>query len=151
MQKAITKEICPVCAEGHLTVHDDLEYRFTFDGVEHVVGKLLHLVCDRCHTSMCNMSQLSSNSKKVREYEATVEGYISPSRILSIREIYELPQSEANDLFAGGAKEGEVMAYAKWECGQAAPTRAQAEVMLKAFHDKSYMAEVRSGRSGTSA
>jgi DNA-binding transcriptional regulator YiaG len=142
-------DVCPICAEGRVSELLDMEYRFSFDGVTHAISDLAHLVCDHCGTSMCNSRQLRANSKKVRDYQATIEGYISPSRILSIREIFLITREDANALFADSEIVNEEPLYSQWEEGRASPSRDQASILNKAFHDKEYMFEL-SKRKGVS-
>lgn len=139
MKNNKTQESCPICAEGHLTANTDHKYAFTFEGVEHTVHNLEQSVCDVCEVSLFVPPQMTANNQKVLAYQATVEGYISPSRILMVREKYWLPIAIANVMFANNGLFDEKPLYAAWEIGLAAPSREQAKAMLEALDNPGFV------------
>lgn len=103
--------ICPVCEEGHL--HED---HFAGDfkhGNQTVhVDALECYRCDICGAAPVLEDQIRRNHLKVADAKRRMDGLLSGDEIKATREFLHLSQSEAAELFGGGAN-----AFSKYERG----------------------------------
>ena len=103
--------ICPVCEEGLLheaTFADDFKHG---DGSIHVDG-LDCYVCEKCGADPVFPEQIRRNHLRIADAKRLVDGLLTGAEIKSIRTIIGVSQSEAAQLFGGGAN-----AFSKYERG----------------------------------
>lgn len=130
----IKKYDCPVCGELSVSEVDDHVYKFKHGKKSHMLQGLFRSVCGACGVSFFTPDQLDRNNKKVREFQDKLSDYISPTKILELREKYDITQLQANVIFGGGPT-----AFSKYERGIASPTAGTARQMLAALKDVKVM------------
>jgi HTH-type transcriptional regulator/antitoxin MqsA len=103
--------ICPVCEEGQL-------HESHYEGDFKHNGKTLHVVdlecyhCEECGADPVFEDQIRRNHRKVADAKRRDDGLLLGHEVRAIREHLHLSQSEAADLFGGGAN-----AFSKYERG----------------------------------
>jgi HTH-type transcriptional regulator/antitoxin MqsA len=117
-------EMCPICDSGEFQPHHDGTYSFRHGRKTYVVTGQQYAVCSECGTSGYLPGQRKENARLIKEFQASLVDYISPSDILSVREKYNLTQKQASQLFKGG-----VNGFSKWERGVAFPSAATAMLL----------------------
>lgn len=122
------KEMCPICDSGEFEPHDDGTHNFRHGRKTYIVKGLQYALCTACGTSGYLPGQRKANSKLIKEFQASLVDYISPSDVLSVREKYSLTQKQASQLFKGG-----VNGFSKWERGVAFPSAGTAMLMKVAL------------------
>lgn len=119
-------EKCPICGKGMWVPHSDGVFRFRYGRKEHQVGGQHYAQCDDrvCRARGYLPGQRDANRVTIREYQAQLPGYISPSDVLAVREKYLLTQKAASLIFGGG-----VRSFSKWERGETAPAGPTARLI----------------------
>lgn len=103
--------ICPVCEEGHL--HEDhFAGEFKHGNQTVHVDDLECYRCDVCGADPVLEDQIRRNHLKVADAKRRMDGLLSGDEIKATREFLHLSQSEAAELFGGGAN-----AFSKYERG----------------------------------
>lgn len=103
--------LCPVCEEGHL--HEDCFAGDFKHGEQTVhVDDLECCRCDACGADPVLKDQIRRNHLKVADAKRRMDGLLSGGEIKALREYLRLSQSEAAELFGGGAN-----AFSKYERG----------------------------------
>ena len=112
-----TKELCPICGEGHVTPGCDMvahEYRGQ--------SKLLPLyftTCDTCTSESAGLEESRANKRAVLAFRKEVDGLLTGTEIQALRNKYKLTQSHAAKLFGGGP-----VAFSKYENDDVAHSEA---------------------------
>ncbi|MCC2960948.1 type II toxin-antitoxin system MqsA family antitoxin [Massilia sp. IC2-278] len=133
--------ICPVCGASALTEKHDHSFFFNHGRKLKEVPNLSQTLCSACGVSMFLPSQLKENNRRVKDFQAKLEDYISPEQILELREKYKITQVDANKIFGGGPT-----AFSKYERGLSNPTASASRQMLAALRDPSFMRSVADSR-----
>lgn len=119
---------CPLCRNGKWKEFTDGEFNFRHGRKTYTVPGLHHAVCEECGTRGYLPGQRAHNKYIVEQYQSGMEGYISPSDVLSVREKYCLSQVDAVKIFGGGTQ-----AFSKWERGTASPAGPTARLLKLAL------------------
>jgi len=112
------KSICPVCEEGSLT-------KVAFAGDFKHNGRTIHVEdlecyhCDSCGADPVFEDQIRRNHLKVADAKRREDGLLTGAEIRATREKLKLTQSEAAELFGGGAN-----AFSKYERGDVLQSQA---------------------------
>lgn len=137
MTKKFTPELCPVCGEGTWQPYTDGVYTFRHGRKEHKVVGQNYARCDHCDTRGYLPGQRDENRRIVREYQAKLTGYVSPSDVLAVREKYLLTQADAARIFGGG-----IQGFSKWERGIASPAGPTARLIKLALKHPEVMCDL---------
>lgn len=102
------KLMCPMCAEGHLTRHSQLE-SITYKGsIKNI--KTFFSECDFCGLEQAGAEEMKLNKRSVIKAKKEVDGLLSGNEILAIRERLGINQDKASRIFGGGPN-----AFTKYE------------------------------------
>ena len=103
-----TKQLCPICGEGHVTSHVD-QVESEYKGQRAMVP--LHFqVCDVCTSDFAGAEESRLNKRAVMAFRKSVDGLLTGSEIRALRDKYKLTQGQAAKLFGGGP-----VAFSKYE------------------------------------
>lgn len=127
-------EPCPICREGTWTPHADGVHTFSHKRKTHKVTGMHYVCCSACGTRGYLPGQKAENKRLIKAYEDTLPDYISPSKILSLREMYMISQTQAARIFKCGPT-----AFSKWERGVGAPTGPTALLLNMALEHPEFM------------
>lgn len=110
--------LCPVCEEGHLhEAHFAGDFKHG-DRTIHVEGLECYR-CDACGADPVFEEQIRRNHLKVADAKRKADGLLTGEEVRAIREKLGLSQSEAAELFGGGAN-----AFSKYERGDVLQSKA---------------------------
>lgn len=110
--------LCPVCEEGHL-------YESRFAGDFKHGDRTIHVEdleccrCDVCGADPVLEDQIRRNHLKVADAKRKSDGLLTGEEVRRARDALGLSQSEAADLFGGGAN-----AFSKYERGDVLQSKA---------------------------
>lgn len=103
-----SKELCPICGEGHVTDHVD-PVESSYKG--HTAMLPLHYqLCDACHSDFASPKAGKLNKRAVMAFRKSVDGLLTGAEICALRDRYKLTQAQAARLFGGGP-----VAFSKYE------------------------------------
>lgn len=111
------KLLCPLCEEGHATLHyaqTEVEYA----GQKGVIETQLRR-CDVCESELVGDVEGRANKRAMIAFRKTVDGLLPGEEIRAIREKYRLTQTQAAQLFGGGP-----VAFSKYENDDVAHSEA---------------------------
>jgi HTH-type transcriptional regulator/antitoxin MqsA len=108
----IEKMACPLCESQKFHERDDHAFSFKQGRKTHIVDHLKHHACDDCGFSIFTPEQQDFNNQRVKDFQASLEDFVSPSQVLELREKYLITQTDANKIFGGGPT-----AFSKYERG----------------------------------
>lgn len=103
-----TKELCPICGEGHVTSHVEMvesEYKRQTKALA-----LHYRMCDTCHADFAGAPESKLNKRGVIAFRKAVDGLLTGDEICAIRDKYKITQGQAARLFGGGP-----VAFSKYE------------------------------------
>ncbi|MBK8073023.1 MAG: type II toxin-antitoxin system MqsA family antitoxin [Ramlibacter sp.] len=112
-----SKELCPICGEGHVTDHVD-QMESEYKGQKAMVP-LHYQLCDTCHSDFAGAKQSRLNKRSVMAFRKAVDGLLTGAEICALREKYKLTQAQAAKLFGGGP-----VAFSKYENDDVAQSEA---------------------------
>jgi len=119
---------CPICDSNEFRPYNDGEFTFRHVKKSYVVPNQEYACCANCGTRGFLPGQRAKNLQTIKNFQASIPEYISPSDVLSVRERYNLTQKQASQLFKGG-----VNGFSKWERGAAFPTASTAMLLKVAL------------------
>lgn len=103
-----TQELCPLCGEGHVTVHSEMvenEYKG-----QKVMLPLVFKQCDACGSDFAGAAEAKLNKRALMAYRKQVDGLLTGEEITALRKHYKMTQGQAARLFGGGP-----VAFSKYE------------------------------------
>lgn len=103
-----SKELCPICGEGHVTDHVD-QVESEYKGLKAMVP-LHYQLCDTCHSESAGATESKLNKRGVMAFRKSVDGLLTGAEICALRGKYKLTQGQAAKLFGGGP-----VAFSKYE------------------------------------
>lgn len=103
-----TRELCPICGEGHVTDHVD-QVLSEYKGNQKLLP-MHYRVCDACHSDFAGAREGKLNKRNTMAFRKTVDGLLTGEEISGIRKKYRLTQGQAALLFGGGP-----VAFSKYE------------------------------------
>lgn len=103
-----TKELCPICGEGHVTDHVD-QVESEYKGQKALLP-LHYQLCDTCHSDSAGAKESKLNKRGVMAFRKSVDGLLTGAEISALRDKYKLTQTQAAKLFGGGP-----VAFSKYE------------------------------------
>ncbi len=103
-----TKELCPICGEGHVTHHVD-QFESDYKGRKAMLPSHYKL-CDTCHSDFAGAKEGKLNKRAIMAFRKSVDGLLTGAEICALREKYKLTQTQAAKLFGGGP-----VAFSKYE------------------------------------
>ena len=103
-----TKELCPICGEGHVTHHLD-QFESDYKGHKAMLPSHYKL-CDTCHSDFAGAKEGKLNKRAIMAFRKSVDGLLTGAEICALREKYKLTQTQAAKLFGGGP-----VAFSKYE------------------------------------
>lgn len=137
---------CPVCGDGQLHEKADMTHVIRAGRRSYTVPNLKHWVCSNCETSICSPSQLNENAAAISQYEDKIPSYISPEKIVALREKYGITQAEAGKIFGGGPR-----AFSKYERGLVCPNASSAANLKRALNDPKFFASLAEHQNATAS
>jgi HTH-type transcriptional regulator / antitoxin MqsA len=112
-----TKELCPICGEGHVTsCVDQVEHEYKS---QKAMLPLHYQVCDVCTSDFAGMEESRLNKRAVMAFRKSVDGLLTGDEIRALRDKYQLTQGQAAKLFGGGP-----VAFSKYENDDVAHSEA---------------------------
>jgi HTH-type transcriptional regulator/antitoxin MqsA len=112
-----TKELCPICGEGHVTsCVDQVEHEYKS---QKAMLPLHYQVCDVCTSDFAGMEESRLNKRAVMAFRKSVDGLLTGDEIRALRDKYKLTQGQAAKLFGGGP-----VAFSKYENDDVAHSEA---------------------------
>jgi len=103
-----TKELCPICGEGHVTDQVD-QFESEYKGQKATLP--LHFqLCDTCHSDFAGTKESKLNKRAIMAFRKSVDGLLTGTEIVALRKQYGLTQDQAAKLFGGGP-----VAFSKYE------------------------------------
>jgi HTH-type transcriptional regulator / antitoxin MqsA len=112
-----TKELCPICGEGHVTHHVD-QFESEYKGKTALLPSHYKL-CDTCHSDFAGAAEGKLNKRCIMAFRKSVDGLLTGDEICALRAKYKLTQTQAAKLFGGGP-----VAFSKYENGDVAHSEA---------------------------
>lgn len=112
-----SKELCPVCGEGHVTSQVEMA-ESEYKGQKAVVP-LHYQVCDACHSDFAGVKEGKLNKRGIMAFRKSVDGLLTGDEICALRGKYKLTQIQAAALFGGGP-----VAFSKYENDDVAHSEA---------------------------
>lgn len=112
-----TKELCPICGEGHVTSQVEM-VESEYKGQTRMLPSHYQL-CDTCHSDFAGVSEGRLNKRAIMAFRKSVDGLLTGAEILALRECYRLTQEQAARLFGGGP-----VAFSKYENDDVAQSEA---------------------------
>jgi HTH-type transcriptional regulator / antitoxin MqsA len=112
-----TKELCPICGEGHVTSCVD-QVESEYKGKKAMLP-LHYQVCDVCTSDFAGMEESRLNKRAVMAFRKSVDGVLTGDEIRALRDKYKLTQGQAAKLFGGGP-----VAFSKYENDDVAHSEA---------------------------
>lgn len=103
-----TKELCPICGEGHVIDHVD-QVESEYKGHKAMLP-LHYQVCDTCHSDFAGAREGKLNKRGIMAFRKSVDGLLTGTEICALRAKYKLTQGQAAKLFGGGP-----VAFSKYE------------------------------------
>lgn len=103
-----TKELCPICGEGHVTNHVD-QFESEYKGHKAMLPSHYKL-CDTCHSDFAGAPEGKLNKRAIMAFRKSVDGLLTGPEIVALRKKYGLTQDQAAKLFGGGP-----VAFSKYE------------------------------------
>jgi len=103
-----TKELCPICGEGHVTHHVD-QFESEYKGQKAMLPSHYKL-CDTCHSDFAGAAEGKLNKRAIMAFRKSVDGLLTGAEIVALRKQYGLTQDQAAKLFGGGP-----VAFSKYE------------------------------------
>jgi HTH-type transcriptional regulator / antitoxin MqsA len=103
-----TKELCPICGEGHVTDQVD-QFESEYKGQKATLP-LHYQLCDACHSDFAGTKESKLNKRAIMAFRKSVDGLLTGSEIVALRKQYGLTQDQAAKLFGGGP-----VAFSKYE------------------------------------
>jgi HTH-type transcriptional regulator / antitoxin MqsA len=114
---------CPVCEEGQL-------HESRYEGDFKHGGKTIHVTdlecyrCDTCGADPVLEDQIRNNHRRIADAKRRLDGLMTGDEIKAIRESLGLSQSEAAEIFGGGAN-----AFSKYERGDVLQSKAMDKLL----------------------
>ena len=103
-----TKELCPICGEGHVTSHVEM-VESEYKGQTKLLPSHYRL-CDACHSDFAGAPEGKLNKRGIMAFRKSVDGLLTGAEICALRDKYKLTQTQAAKLFGGGP-----VAFSKYE------------------------------------
>ena len=103
-----TKELCPICGEGHVTTHVEM-VESEYKGQTKLLPSHYRL-CDACHSDFAGAPEGKLNKRGIMAFRKSVDGLLTGAEICALRDKYKLTQTQAAMLFGGGP-----VAFSKYE------------------------------------
>ena len=103
-----TKELCPICGEGHVTDQVD-QFESEYKGQKATLP-LHYQLCDVCHSDFAGTKESKLNKRAIMAFRKSVDGLLTGTEIVALRKQYGLTQDQAAKLFGGGP-----VAFSKYE------------------------------------
>ena len=103
-----TKELCPICGEGHVTNQVD-QFESEYKGQKATLP-LHYRLCDTCHSDFAASQESKLNKRAIMAFRRSVDGLLTGTEIVALRKQYGLTQDQAAKLFGGGP-----VAFSKYE------------------------------------
>lgn len=118
-----TKELCPICGEGHVTsCVDQVEHEYKG---QKAMLPLHYQVCDVCTSDFAGLEESRLNKRAVLAFRKSVDGLLTGAEIRALRDKYKLTQGQAAKLFGGGP-----VAFSKYENDDVAHSEAMNNLLL---------------------
>lgn len=122
-----TKELCPICGEGHVTDHVD-QVESEYKGHKKLLP-LHYRLCDACHSDFAGPAEGKLNKRAIMAFRKSVDGLLTGAEITALRAKYQLTQAQAARLFGGGP-----VAFSKYENDDVAQSEAM-DTLLRLVRD----------------
>lgn len=103
-----TKELCPICGEGHVTNQVD-QFESEYKGQKATLP-LHYQLCDTCHSDFAGSKESKLNKRAIMAFRKAVDGLLTGDEVHALRKLYRLTQEQAAKLFGGGP-----VAFSKYE------------------------------------
>ena len=124
-----TKELCPICGEGHVTsCVDQIEHEYKG---QKAMLPLHYQVCDVCTSDFAGMEESRLNKRAVLAFRKSVDGLLTGDEIRALRDKYKLTQGQAAKLFGGGP-----VAFSKYENDDVAHSEAMDTLLRLVSHNE---------------
>ena len=126
---------CPICESQKVEEITAPLCVIVFEGKEYPVTRLGMLCCE-CNFGWRTGLQAKLNGEGYWRVANSIEGYFDRSHVLTIREMYELTDGEAGDVFGISAAQ-----YARYEEGVDEVPRELGVIMQRALDDPDFVVD----------
>ena len=101
-----TKELCPICGEGHVTSHvQQIEHEYK----GHKAMLASHYQeCDTCLSEFAGAREGKLSKRGVMAFRKSVDGLLTGAEICALRDKYKLTQTQAAKLFGLYPRKGAI-------------------------------------------
>jgi HTH-type transcriptional regulator / antitoxin MqsA len=124
-----TKELCPICGEGHVTsCVDQVEHEYKS---QKAMLPLHYQVCDVCTSDFAGMEESRLNKRAVMAFRKSVDGLLTGDEIRALRDKFNITQGQAAKLFGGGP-----VAFSKYENDDVAHSEAMDTLLRLVRHNE---------------
>lgn len=103
-----TKELCPLCGEGHVTVQVE-QVENEYKGHKALLSQHFKQ-CDHCGSDFAGAAEAKLNKRALMAWRKQIDGLLTGAEITELRNQYKLTQAQAAQLFGGGP-----VAFSKYE------------------------------------
>lgn len=124
-----TKELCPICGEGHVTSCVD-QVESEYKGQKAMLP-LHYQVCDVCTSDFAGMEESRLNKRAVMAFRKSVDGLLTGDEIRALRDKFKITQGQAAKLFGGGP-----VAFSKYENDDVAHSEAMDTLLRLVSHNE---------------
>ena len=111
------QELCPLCGEGHVTAQVE-EVESEYKGQKALLPDHFK-VCDHCGSDFAGAAEAKLNKRALMAWRKEVDGLLTGTEIIALRNQYNLTQAQAAQLFGGGP-----VAFSKYENDDVAQSEA---------------------------
>jgi HTH-type transcriptional regulator/antitoxin MqsA len=105
-------ETCPICGSGRLEekiITEEFEYK----GKTLLYPNYVVFHCPNCEESIVDPKSIKESTKKIRDFQREIDGFLTSREIVAIRRKLGLTQDQMGEILGGGKK-----AFARYETGQ---------------------------------
>lgn len=114
---SVNGSCCPFCEEGIFT-HKTKDMEYTYKGHSLMIPQP-GSYCNICDESILESEDMKATRMDLQAFHSRVDGLLEPKEIRRIRNVLNLNQKEAANIFGGGHN-----AFSRYECGELALPKA---------------------------
>lgn len=105
-------QLCPVCEKADLISRTTTE-TFRYKGTEFTLEDVEYSECPHCQAEVVTSSQNRRDEPRIRDEHRKIDGLLTRTEIVSIREQLGLSKSQAATIFGGREDD-----WIRYECGE---------------------------------
>ncbi|RKZ52696.1 MAG: antitoxin [Candidatus Parabeggiatoa sp. nov. 3] len=114
---------CPFCKTGFLE-RKTIKETYTYKGQRFEIEQPGEF-CTLCDEGVLNANDLKSTEKQIRDFQAKIDGLLTSSEILKVRQKLKLSQKQAAEICGN-----DLNTFSRYERGEATPQRAISNLLI---------------------